>query len=226
LDEEKNADRTTSVLLRSSPESWLKHDSMIQPDFETYPDLGFPMGAEQDSYPLAVSVQGVFESYFKDRPNPWEAPAETSGQPVNPVATPTPTPLPSEKPLGVIDRSPETARLVVFGSAEFVDDILLQLSSTLNQDRYLNNLALAQNAVDWSVEDLDLLAIRARGDNVRVLKPLSPEEESRWEMINYAVALLALVVVAVFWRWRRRHERPLEELVSSPQAGLRAETGD
>ena len=40
---------------------------------ETYPDVGFPIEGEQQAYPLVVSVQGVFESYFKDKPSPLEA---------------------------------------------------------------------------------------------------------------------------------------------------------
>ena len=101
-----------------------------------------------------------------------------------PNATPTPAPLTSS----LLESSPDTARLVVLGSGEFVDDVVLQLSSRLTQDRYLNNLQLMQNAVDWSVADLDLLSIRSRGTTSHVLNPMDQSEESRWEFFNYAIA--------------------------------------
>jgi len=91
-----------------------------------------------------------------------------------------------------------------------VNDLVLQLSSRLSQDRYLNNLQFAQNAVDWSVEDLDLLTIRARGTSTRVLRPLSENQRTLWEAGNYVVALLALAGLGLVWRARQRSEPPME----------------
>ncbi len=209
LDVDKNAGRATSILLRSSSQSWLRTDTNIQPSFEAYPELGFPVEGEQKSYPLAVSVQGVFQSYFIDKPSPFQAEVSNPLDAANPPqANPTPTPGPAQ-PFSTIEQSPDSARLVVVGSAEFVDDIVLQLSSRLTQDRYLNNLQLVQNAVDWSVEDLDLLGIRARGTLTRVLKSMDQREQSVWELLNYGVALLALVGIGAVWRARRRSEQPM-----------------
>ena len=106
-------------------------------------------------------------------------------------------------------KSPDTARLTVIGSGDFLNDTVFQISSQLSANRYLNSLQLIQNAVDWSVEDMDLLSIRSRGSNTRVLDPLQPNEESFWEFLNYAVALLALVVIGLFWAARRRGEKPM-----------------
>ena len=207
LDAVKNAGRQTSVLLRSSPQSWLTTNTNIQPDLQLYPDLGFPVEGEQKSYPLAVSVQGVFTSYFKDKPSPFQAGASLPTDAPGPAQS-TPTPGPAQ-PASLVEQSPDTARLVVVGSAEFVDDVVLQLSASLTQDRYLNNLQFVQNAVDWSVEDLDLLGIRARGTLTRVLRPMEPREQSVVEALNYGAALLALVGIGAFWRSRRRNERPM-----------------
>jgi ABC-2 type transport system permease protein len=100
----------------------------------------------------------------------------------------------------------------VVGSAEFLNDFVFRMSSTLSQDRYLNSLQFAQNCVDWSVEDLDLLGIRSRGTTSRLLMPLSESQESFWEGLNYAVALLALIGIGLLWRVRRRNEKPMELL--------------
>ncbi len=99
---------------------------------------------------------------------------------------------------------------MVIGSGEFVDDVILQLSSRVSQDRYLNNLQFMQNAVDWSVEDLDLLTIRSRGTTTRVLRPMEQREQSTLEIVNYVVALAALIGIGGLWYTRRRNERPIE----------------
>jgi ABC-2 type transport system permease protein len=208
IDEEKNAERQVTTLLQSSPASWTQADTNIQPDFDLYPDLGFPGEDEQKVHTLAVSVQGVFESYFKDKPSPLTE-SETEEETETSAQEPTPT---SPSSTGTIEVSPETARLVVIGSAEFVDDIVFEISSRLTMDRYLSSLKLMQNAVAWSTEDLDLLNIRSRGTYARVLDPMTEREQSFWEGANYIVALVALIVIGILWNARRRNEQPMELL--------------
>jgi ABC-2 type transport system permease protein len=206
VDADKNAGREVTVLLKSTDQSWLRSSQNVQPNMEAYPQYGFQVEGEQTSQPLAVAIHGSFESYFKDRPSPFqEAPAEPalSGEEAPVTSTVEPA-------LGTIQTSPESARLVVIGSAEFIDDVVLQMSQNLSADRYLNNLQLMQDAVDWSVEDEDLLTIRSRGTYARLLKPLDQREQTTWEVANYAAALLALGVVAGVWNLRRRSEQPME----------------
>jgi ABC-2 type transport system permease protein len=160
--------------------------------------MGFPIGEATASKPLAVAVQGSLESYFKDKPSPLGVGEGEEGG--------------TGGSTGTIDASPETARLIVFGSAAFLDDIVFQISSNMSQDRYINSLKLIQNAVSWSTEDLDLLNIRTRGTSVRVLNPLTENAQFRWEMVNYLVALAALVAIAVVWNAYRRSEQPIELL--------------
>jgi ABC-2 type transport system permease protein len=201
IDQAKNADREVTTLLQSTELSWTQTDTNIQPNFQTYPQTGFPVGEAKQSFPLAVSVQGSFESYFKDKPSPLvEGGTEEEGGASTDVAA------------GTIEASPQTARLVVFGSAAFLDDIVFQISANLSGDRYINTLTLMQNAVSWSTEDLDLLDIRARGTSVRVLDPLDEAVQVRWEIINYIVALAALLVIAVVWNVYQRNEQPMQLL--------------
>ncbi len=204
LDETKNAGRETSVLLNSTASAWLRTDTNIQPDLQQYPDIGFAVEGERASQTLAVAVRGSFESYFKDKPSPLAQPAEAAA-----TAEGTPTPTPAPQTSGVVESSPDTARLVVIGSSEFLTDIVFQISSSLTPNRYLNSLSFVQNAVDWSVEDLDLLGIRARGQVTRVLDPLQPGQERLWEVANYGLALAALAGLGVTWNVRRRNERPI-----------------
>ncbi|MCK6628823.1 MAG: Gldg family protein [Anaerolineae bacterium] len=216
VDEAKNKDRTVITLLKSSPGSWLRTDTNIMPDTQTYGELGFPVEGTQASHPLAVSVQGVFESYFKGKPSPLTETPETAPDTAGPSPEPTATPV---NTIGTIENSPDTARLVVIGSAEFLNDLVFQLSSNLTQDRYLNSLQFMQNTVDWSVEDLDLLTIRSRGTSARVLVPLTESQQSFWEGANYVLTLVALVALGLIWRWRRQNEQPMDLVPQSAVVG-------
>jgi len=203
LDAEKNAERQTEILLTTSPDAWTLTEIDIQEDFETYPDFGFavPPVEERDVFPLAVSVQGQFDSFFTGRPSPFR---ETEAE--EPAADEAVQP-----DLSVIERSPDDTRLVVLGSAEFLDDFILNLMGVLAPDQVQANALLLQNLVDWTLEDAELLAIRARGDTVRILQPLDQQEQITIEILNYVLALLALAVVAGVWRWRSTHQKPLTE---------------
>ena len=71
----------------------------------------------------------------------------------------------------------------------------------------LLNLQFVQNMADWAVEDLDLLEIRSRGSQSRVLRPMGEGEQSFWELTNYAIALIALAIVYV--GVRQNFQRPV-----------------
>jgi ABC-2 type transport system permease protein len=96
---------------------------------------------------------------------------------------------------------------------------MLELSQSLSADRYLQNLQLVQNAVDWSVEDEDLLSIRSRGTYARLLKDLEEGQQSFWEGLNYALALASLVAIGVVWQVRRRSEEPMELVEPGRETG-------
>lgn len=197
-DAARNSGRTVTPLLTSSAQSWLRTSTDIQPNLQLYPETGFAVEGERRAHTLAVAVQGTFDSFFEGKTSPLTAAPAEPGQ-----VTPAP------QTSATIESSPATARLVVIGSSEFVDDIVFQISSNLTQDRYLNSLQFMQNAVDWSVEDLDLLTIRSRGTQSRVLEPMTSSQQSTWEVANYAVALLALAGIGALWTLRRRSEKPM-----------------
>jgi hypothetical protein len=115
----------------------------------------------------------------------------------------------------VAEKSPADTRLLVFSSAEFLNDSVLELSARLVQERYRNNLQLMQNAVDWASEDLDLLSIRARGTYSRVLAPMSERSQTIVEVINYVVAIAALLGLYIIMYIRKQNEKPLNLLPKS-----------
>jgi ABC-2 type transport system permease protein len=209
LDPEKTEELEVTTLLSSSNESWLRSSTDVQPDLQQHPGLGFPIAGEQKARPLAVSLRGSLESFFKDRASPF---AESEDAQDETIATDEDAATQGEEDapvVGTIEESPASSRLSVIGSAEFVDDVVLDLSASLSADRYLLNLQFLQNLVDWSVEDEDLLAIRARGTYTRLLKPLEESEQSFWELLNYGVALVAVIAIGVVWNVRQRSEAPM-----------------
>ncbi|HOT91470.1 MAG TPA: Gldg family protein [Anaerolineae bacterium] len=199
VSQEKNAGRKVEVILSSSPKAWFQSGSNIQPDFDLYPQTGFAQPTATQVFTLAVAVQGTFNSYFAGKPSPLEATEAITGE----NAT-------SAMGTGTIEVSPETARLLIIGSNEFLDDTVFEISSVLTQDRYLNSLQFIKNAVAWATEDVELLSIQARGSASRILKSLDEGTQSFWEIINYGVALLALLTLGGAVSLYRRNERPME----------------
>jgi len=211
VDAEKNKDREVVTLLQSSDAAWLRTSTDAQPDLQTYPELGFPVESEQMARPLAVSIRGSFESYFTDKPSPFQE-TETEGKESAGSEETTPVGEEGEEQalaLGTVEISPESSRLVVVGSGEFLDDAVLEISRALSQDRYLLNLQFLQNAVDWSVEDEDLLSIRSGGTYARLLNPLEKGEQSFVEGLNYVLGLLAVIAIGLVWNARQRGEEPM-----------------
>ena len=188
-----------TTLVSSSDAAWVTTAANPQPDLEMYPDFGFPLGDELASYPLAVAVEGSFSSYFLDRPSPFEADEagdSSEGEVVDAI--------------GLIERSPNSTRLVVLGSAEFVNDNVYQISANFGGDRFFSNLQLLANAIDWFTEDVSLASIRGRGSAARILPPIDEGSQNRWVMINYAVAIIALLLIGGVWQIQRRAEQPIQ----------------
>ena len=213
VDQNKNADRKVEVILQSTGDAWVQQDYNIQPDYELYPEVGFANFGETRPYTLAVTVQGMFESYFTGKPSPLLASEEDAAEGEGPQTQPQVVP-------GTIESSPATSRMVIIGSLEFLDDVILELSASMGTERYLNNLALVQNAVAWSVEDLDLLDISARGTAARILIDLTEQQQSFWEVANYVLALVALVVVSGVSGFNRGNEQPLLLIPQNELGGI------
>ena len=100
----------------------------------------------------------------------------------------------------VIDRSPESSRIILFASNSFLTDEMLNLAAAGLGTRYLNPVQLVENAVDWSLEDRGLLAIRGRAQFSRTLHPLDRKFQVFWEYLNYGLALLGLLLIGLIRR--------------------------
>jgi ABC-2 type transport system permease protein len=119
----------------------------------------------------------------------------------------------------VVERSPSSARLILIGSSTFLSDTAISLATEATRTRYLKPLELIQNAVEWSLEDRGLLALRGRGQFGRLLEPVGRQQRMLIEYLNYALALGGLVLV--YWLHRmlqRRRERAYAEILAGGNA--------
>lgn len=197
VDEEKNRERKVTRLLESSAKSWNSPALNVQPDFERYPEMGFATGEEAGGSLLGVAVEGRFTSFFAGRKSP------LTEEKTEAVAAPSGEEQAKEEEhvyIRQLDKSPETARIVLFASNSFLRDVVLSIGSSVMQTSYLNPVQLMENVVDWSLEDRGLLSIRGRSHFSRSLYPMTGQVQRFWELMNYGLTVAGLLVV---WLVRR-----------------------
>ncbi|HEX5056207.1 MAG TPA: Gldg family protein [Gammaproteobacteria bacterium] len=191
IDSELNKSRRVLPLLYSSKNSWTSTDTtLVSPDFNNRNDGGFVQGEPEGKQLLAAAVEGQFESYFKGKESPLTKAGAGSD---NKLA------------LGrIIEKSPDSSRIILFGSTGFISDQILNLESRSLGTQYINPAQLVANSIDWSLEERALLSIRGRANFSRMLEPMSKDVQMFWEYLNYGLGLLGLVVV---WLLRRRADK-------------------
>ncbi|MFO1208180.1 MAG: Gldg family protein [Amaricoccus sp.] len=213
LDTGKVRDLKVTKLLTSSPQSWTSDKPDVIPDYDTFPDSGFAVDGKRGPQVLAVALTGRFPSFYAGKDSPL-----LTAPPPPPAADGTTPPAADAKPpvTDVIDRSPDSARLVVIASNTFGSDLALSLASEGMGTQYTKPVDFLENVIDWSLEDPALLSLRGRSEFASTLAPESGGNERLWEYANYALALAGLALV---WGWRRavarsdraRYARIIEE---------------
>lgn len=209
LDKEKNKERNVAELLKSSNQSWVSEALNIMPNYRSFPRTGFKPVDERGSELLAVAVDGRFESWFKGKDSPL---LETKDKPESPMAlaedlkngTPPENETNEEEKKtvvsSVIERSSDSARIILLASNTFASDQVQSLASQAQGTYYTRPLEFIQNAIDWSLDDQSLLSIRGRAQFARTLQPMTQSTRFFWEYLNYGLAILGLMLV---WGWRK-----------------------
>ena len=206
VDEEANAGRTVATLIESSPASWRSKSTDIMPNLGASGDFVYAPEGEQKANALAVMLEGSFTSYFDESPlldEPEEAEediaaegdaADAEGEEdVDTLGTIT----------TVVEKSPESARLIVIGSASFLADQTLRMIGSADGTIYTSSLEFMANLADWAVEDESLLGIRSRSHFNRTLEPMAEDRQRIWEYANYVLALAGLALVFGISRQRQ-----------------------
>lgn len=194
-----------TALLQSSQDSWLSNEANVMPQVDDQGKSSFTPGAEQQSYILAASLEGRFESFFKGQTSPLlVAPDQEEADEAGAATAQT-------SDLGVvssvIERSPESARLLVFASNDFLADQTLRMVGAADGTIYGNSIQMVANAVDWTLEDQNLIGIRARGNFNRTLPGMDVATQSLVELANYLFALLGVLFVWFVYRLRSQARR-------------------
>lgn len=206
--------KQVSTLLSSSPKSWLSSSTDVMPRMDAAGNGISPWTAEGDvgSHALAVVSTGQFTSYFADKSSPLVVEVEASDKATNNEESDdseeSESSSLSESIDSVIERSPESARLVVFGSNDFLRDQITQMAGAATGTAYIAPFQLATNIVDVALDDTGLLNIRSRGQFNRTLPPMEDGTRQFWEVLNYVLAALAILLIYLATRfWHRLNEK-------------------
>lgn len=203
---EAQQERQVIELLHSSSGSWSAETADIQPNFNRYPDTGFPSATETKRQLLGVAVEGRFRSFFAGQRSPLLTEEAAKPEGAEAMDETEPAKVDSKpRPAGVVELSPANARIILIGSASAFSDTALDLAMEATSTRYIKPLLLLENSIDWSLEDRGLLSLRGRGQYSRMLMPMEKETQIFLENLNYVLAVAGLVLI--YWLHRRLQQR-------------------
>ena len=212
LSEEKNQARKVTELFRSSENAWLSDSIDITPRMDRNGNTVYTPEGDRGSHLLGVISQGHFDSFFAGKESPLlEKDNEESDE------TPDDTSENVETISSVIDKSTSSARIILFSSNDFLRDQIIQTIGATSGGQYLATLQMLTNAIDWSLEDQGLLSIRARGQFNRTLPPMEKGDQQFWEYLNYILAAVILLAIALIQKQRKlkKHARFLDSLAQA-----------
>jgi ABC-2 type transport system permease protein len=203
VDEKKNGNRQVTRLLESSADSWVTTAPELQPNFQLYGPDGFAPGRETERHLLGVVVEGQFNSYFADKESPLKAVEAEQEEAAGAEKETEKTQIIYRQ----LDKSPESARIILLSSSTFLSDTILSIGSNVRRTAYLGPVQMVENFVNWSLEDRGLLEIRGRSHFSRALYPMSRQLQLIWEYGNYGFALAGLFLL---WLVRKFVTRRVE----------------
>lgn len=208
----ETAERTVEPLLHSSPESWLSESLDVMPRISSDGSSGWQPGDTLSEQLLAVSSQGRFSSYFEGKPSPLlesdlsedSATDETGESITSEARTEASSSLTANDLDTVIERSPESARIILFSSNDFLRDSVTRMSGAATGSFYLAPFQLMANTVDVALDDTGLLSIRSRGQFNNTLPPMDSSSQKFWESVNYVLAAIVIAAIYLIVRVSRR----------------------
>lgn len=170
-------------LVMSSDQSWVMEDS-----FNIAPDIDHAPGEFKKSV-LAASAFGKFTSFFTGKQIPQKEVDENSEDDIA---------LPEEDKDDFISNSQEDGRIVVVGSANFIEDSFLQ--------RFPENAVFFQNILDSVSMDDALITIRSRATSSRPLNAdISEAVKAIVKFINIFFVSIILGIFGIMkWFIRRK----------------------
>ena len=192
-------------LLRSSAGSWLSSETDVMPRLNESGLSAFESTGVQDAHTVGTLLTGTFNTYFAGKDSPllknWQEKEEGEEEPAEPGDVGVIT--------SVIEKSPESARLLLFSSNDFLSDQTLQMVGSSDGTLYANSVQMVVNFVDWALEDESLTSIRARGNFNRTLL-MGEDSQKFFEYSNYMLAMLSILIIAWIYRRKVNRERSIQ----------------
>lgn len=194
LELDRRDGRRVSQLLWSSPRAWLSSERSVTPE----DDKSWEAPANTQRHLLGATISGRFQSFFQSPPTELERTDAAGSTGIS----------------SLVKRAPESARIIIFPSNDFLSDRVLGAQVRASGTQYLGPIQLFSNTLDWALQDEQLLDIRARGHFNRTLPPMQQSVRFALELFNYAAALawLALMGLAYWLLARRRRAHFQREL--------------
>jgi gliding-associated putative ABC transporter substrate-binding component GldG len=182
-----------SVLMSTSERAWLMEEPfqtawLMEEPFQTNPYDARMMAASRDetekSYPLAYALEGLFSSYFADKPVPVR-----EGETRNWDTT--------------VERS-ENTHIIVIGDADFASNIIQYSDSGYN-------MVFLDTITDWLSNEDEMLQIKTRQlRDMRLNQIQDPVRRERTYMFAQSLNLIiipALVILFGVQRFLSRRKR-------------------
>lgn len=195
---------SVTTLAQSSPDAWLGSAAQVMPRLNANGDVTYTPAETTERYPLIVSLTGQFRSHFAGQDSPL-LDADTETDEASAEDTEAAESADTQPTIGtVIERSPESARLVVIGSNDFAEDTALQMAGAAQGTQLTGEIDFLTNLAEWSLDDSGLMSIRSGGEYNRTLPAMSEDSQRAYEYATYGAALVLLAALIVIQRWRRR----------------------
>lgn len=182
-----------TVLMRTSPEAWLRRVGQYLSEADLTPTPG-----DLKQYPVAVDVRGQFPDVYADIERPeWPEPQPRPGMP-------PPSPPEDEGPAEPIE--PNEGRLILTGCADMLTDDRLDYAS----------YRFFANSIDSLAGADAVLTIRNKTPVARSIGTVSDEAELAWKLIHFVgvaalVALVGLTILGIRWQRRRAYEQKMRQ---------------
>lgn len=184
-----------TILLTTSPRSRVM-EAPIQVDVNDVrqnrqvDDARFNAGPQ----PIAVALEGVFSSPFKNRLT-----AETIAM------------IDTIEDVSFREESKPT-RMVVISDGDIIRNDYDPINSRISPLGYYKftkenfaNKALIQNAIEWLTDENGIIAARSKDIKLRLLDaPKVKAEQTTWQLVNIGVPLLLLLVFGVGYNYLRK----------------------
>jgi ABC-2 type transport system permease protein len=189
----KNVKVKSTVLLSSSPKSWLESDNLMLNPQQEWGRIFKEKQGSLGVHPVVVHLNGDFNSYFADKPVP-QLTESNVGDTLNKIKM---QPDAGASDQNVV-KSSKNRNLVVFGSSNFIS----------GNNRSPSNTALFVNLVDWLTLNENLISIRSRALTDRSINTDRLKSSSALPMIIRIINILGMpllvILVGLFIFFKRR----------------------